>query len=54
MRNQRRKLVFIVGIIMPKKGSQKKAGGPSSDHLIFPRKKKTINEREIKKINQHI
>lgn len=26
-----------------------KASGHSSDHLIFPRKKKSINEREIKK-----
>lgn len=47
--NQRRKLVFIIGIVMPKKRVTEKASGHFSDRLIFPRKKKAINEREIKK-----
>lgn len=50
-RNQRRKLVFIIGFVTPKKKKRvaEKDSGHSSDHLIFPRKKKSINEREIKK-----
>lgn len=47
--NQRRKLIFIIGIVAPKeKRVTEKASGHFSDHLIFLGKKKSINEREIK------
>jgi len=49
MRKSKEEISFYYWHCHTKKRVIEKASGHFSDHLIYPRKKKAINEREVKK-----